>query len=145
MCKSKLIECVNIGFINSKWHYKIILKEKLDGVIRGDNLTIGDKLHILSEFYENASYKSLDMIVEGFTENNIKDNELNNSLDSVGLISYKNPGDLSKNPKSRRVNNKNSNSEEHNKNDIAKEIEIVKDNKCQSCADNLDLTKCSIF
>jgi len=117
VCVSYLIDCVNLGFINSRWHYKIILKEKLDGIIRGDNLTIGNKLHILSEFYENQEYQSIDMIVENCDTNNIIENENNNSLDSIGLISYKNPCDSKNNNlmSSRKNNNNNKNVSEKKK------------------------------
>jgi hypothetical protein len=125
VCNSNLIECVNLGFINSVWHYKLILKEKLDGVIRGDNLTIGNKLHILSEFYDNKDYQSLEIIVQNCNTNinsqvkdkendkqNYNDNDKNYySVDSEGLISYKNPLEKYKETNNNKDNKDKENSE----------------------------------
>ena len=99
------------------------------------------------------------MIVENCTANNIKEIELNNSLDSVGLISYKNPIDSHRNSlDSHRLNSKRVNSN-HNDNkkfdnfnkdnvkeiDSDKEIEIYDKKHEVCCGDNIEMKTCMIY
>jgi hypothetical protein len=90
-----------LGFINCVWHYKILLLNENDGILRGDNFTIGNKLHILSDFFINENYRAIDVLVEKINDN-INESRISDisNLDSIGLISYKNPSDINKNPSS---------------------------------------------
>lgn len=147
-CQTNIIECINLGFINCKWHYKIKLLNDNNAILKGDNMTIGNKLHILTEQFQDQDFYYINILVNKISRNIIESSESDNLL-SVGLVSYRNPSEYIR---FKNKIKKQKDSKEIDLNILDKEfsnnikLELQTNSKCSLCLENKESSKnCIIF
>ena len=83
-CKKKIILLRSIGFINSKWNYKGLLKQKLQSKFEGDGSTFeNNKLFVLPEIDFEKQYLSLLIQVKAFKNKDVVSNDKKSSSSFV--------------------------------------------------------------